>query len=455
MDFSTDSARASTRSRAAWRRQRRSAAAGKVSAVRAAAVGKVAAAGQVAAAAQVRMSWPLRSLERLCGALAQMGLPAVARARRSRSWCSSPSSPSARPGAMVFGVGAEAPAPNSRAYYILKFFDGAAGQGGQDRLRRCARTPHTHPRARTATLPACRADPARVRRPPSAFHPRLALSAPPLPTPRRPALAQAAWRGRRGAFGANQAGRHGRRGAGGAARAAHGGAARSARCRRGGAGGAARSAQRGAAFGRRGVWAAWRGRLYGQADVLLYICDLACIGGLAYWKPRPQPARLRMVEQHLCLEHRRSWLLGQQLDQRDVTFVFRLVCLRSLECISYCVNKMRECPKIKCAIVPYIEYCLGGPRAGGGAPSGGYTTTETCQRVNPSNQWVSQHCAVSNDVWDAQGPEFEHVAWTHGRFIRRHEPRQGCSVRRFHRNRGVSTHCPVKKSALKALRDRA
>ena len=33
-----------------------------------------------------------------------------------------------------------------------------------------------------------------------------------------------------------------------------------------------------------------------------------------------------------------------------------------------------------------------------------------------------QHCAVSNDVWDAQGPEFEHVAWTHGRFIRRHEP---------------------------------
>ena len=88
----------------------------------------------------------------------------------------------------------------------------------------------------------------------------------------------------------------------------------------------------------------------------------------------------------------------------------------------------------------------------GGAPSGDYTTTETCQRINPSNQWVSQHCAVSNDVWDAQGPEFEHVAWTHGRFIRRHEPRQGCSVRRFHRNRGVSTHCPVKKAALKALR---
>ena len=25
-----------------------------------------------------------------------------------------------------------------------------------------------------------------------------------------------------------------------------------------------------------------------------------------------------MVEQHLCLEHRRSWLLGQQLDERDL-----------------------------------------------------------------------------------------------------------------------------------------
>ena len=48
-----------------------------------------------------------------------------------------------------------------------------------------------------------------------------------------------------------------------------------------------------------------------------------------------------------------------------VTFVFWLVCLRRLEYISYCVNKMRECPKIKCVIVPYIEYCLGGPRAGG------------------------------------------------------------------------------------------
>ena len=143
----------------------------------------------VPARAQVRKSWPLRSLERLCGALAQTGLPAVARPRRARSRCDSPRSPSARSGATVCGVRAGALAPNSRADFLLKFCDGAAGQGGRDRVRRCARTPHTRPRARAATLPACRADPARVRRPPPAFHPRRALAAPPLPTPRRPALA--------------------------------------------------------------------------------------------------------------------------------------------------------------------------------------------------------------------------------------------------------------------------
>ena len=56
----------------------------------------------------------------------------------------------------------------------------------------------------------------------------------------------------------------------------------------------------------------------GQSDVLRYVCDLACIGGLARWTPTPQLPRLRMVEQLLCLEHRRSWLLGQQLDERDL-----------------------------------------------------------------------------------------------------------------------------------------
>ena len=82
------------------------------------------------------------------------------------------------------------------------------------------------------------------------------------------------------------------------------------------------------------------------------------------------------------------------------------------------MKKMRGCPKINV----HSSVILNIGRAAGGAPSGDYTTTETCQSVNPSIQWVSQHCAVSNDVWDAQGPEFEHVAWTHGRFIRRHEP---------------------------------
>ena len=72
-----------------------------------------------AARAQVRKSWPLRSLERLCGGLAQRGLPAVGRARRARSRCDSPRSPSARSGATVCGVRAVALAPNARADFLL------------------------------------------------------------------------------------------------------------------------------------------------------------------------------------------------------------------------------------------------------------------------------------------------------------------------------------------------
>ena len=88
-------------------------------------------------------------------------------------------SPSAHPGATGCGVRALALAPNSGAYFLLTVFDGAAGQGGRDRVRRCARTPHTRPRARAATPPACRTEPARVCRPPPTFHPRHALAAPP------------------------------------------------------------------------------------------------------------------------------------------------------------------------------------------------------------------------------------------------------------------------------------
>ena len=72
--------------------------------------------------------------------------------------------------------------------------DARRGQGGRDPVRRCALTAHARPRLRAATLPACWADHARVRRPPPAFHPRRALAAPPLRTSRRPALAQHAAR---------------------------------------------------------------------------------------------------------------------------------------------------------------------------------------------------------------------------------------------------------------------
>ena len=48
-----------------------------------------------------------------------MGPPAVARARRSRSRCSSHDSRSARPGAAVTGVRAPALPPNSRADFLL------------------------------------------------------------------------------------------------------------------------------------------------------------------------------------------------------------------------------------------------------------------------------------------------------------------------------------------------
>ena len=135
-----------------------------------------------AACAKVRKSWPLRSLECLQGALAQTGLSAAALPRRARSRCDSPRSPSAQSGAPVYGVRAVALAPNSRADFLLKLFDGATGQGGQDRVRRCARTPHKRPRARAAAPPAHLTEPARLRRLPPAFDPRRALS-PLLPGP--------------------------------------------------------------------------------------------------------------------------------------------------------------------------------------------------------------------------------------------------------------------------------
>ena len=97
------------------------------------------------------------------------------RARRSRSWCSSPSIPSAHPGAMVNGVGAEAPAPNSRANYVLLPQVLLTGQGGRDRRRSARNLPHPRPRARAAAPPARQINPACARHPPPASHARLAL----------------------------------------------------------------------------------------------------------------------------------------------------------------------------------------------------------------------------------------------------------------------------------------
>jgi hypothetical protein len=91
--------------------------------------------------------------------------------------------------------------------------------------------------------------------------------------------------------------------------------------------------------------------IYGRADVLRYVCDIACVGGLARWAPTPQPPRLRMVEQHLCLEHRRSWLLGQhQLDERDLlidelrTAAVRMECREqhAFEQAAAAVNRARN-----------------------------------------------------------------------------------------------------------------
>ena len=137
-----------------------------------------------AARADARSCGPLRSFERLCGALAQMGLPAVAHARRARSRCDGQGSPSAWPGAPVYGVRAEALAPNSRADFLLKFSQRATGQGGRDRVRGARAPPHTRPRVRAAAPAACRTDLARARRPPPASRPRFALVATPLGTPR-------------------------------------------------------------------------------------------------------------------------------------------------------------------------------------------------------------------------------------------------------------------------------
>ena len=58
-----------------------------------------------------------------------MGLPAVGSARRARSRCDSRGSPSAWPGAPVYGVRAVALAPNSGADFLLTVLDDQRGKG--------------------------------------------------------------------------------------------------------------------------------------------------------------------------------------------------------------------------------------------------------------------------------------------------------------------------------------
>ena len=92
-------------------------------------------------------SGPPRSLERICGGLAQMGLPAVARSRWGRSRCRGHGSPSAWLGAPVCGVRAVALAPDSRADFLLKFFyflifdQAPPEEGAQGHASRSARVP--------------------------------------------------------------------------------------------------------------------------------------------------------------------------------------------------------------------------------------------------------------------------------------------------------------------------
>ena len=40
-----------------------------------------------------------------------------------------------------------------------------------------------------------------------------------------------------------------------------------------------------------------------QVDILLNICDAACIGGMLVWQPTPQGDLLREVRRHLYIEH--------------------------------------------------------------------------------------------------------------------------------------------------------
>ena len=112
----------------------------------------------------------------------QQQLPAVARARRSRSRCSSHGSRSARPGATVSGVRAPALPPNSRADFLLP--PHGLSTGKQAEIQSEVRADRPAPALARAQRPHSPAGP--LRRACAGLRPscalRLALSAPPMPT---------------------------------------------------------------------------------------------------------------------------------------------------------------------------------------------------------------------------------------------------------------------------------
>ena len=139
---------------------------------------KVGLCARLSAFAEPWPRWACRPLRARAGAGADATAPAVP----ARGWVQRSAGPGPPPLPRTLG-----PTSSSRS-------STGNGQGGRGRVRGARTPPRTRPRARAATAPICRADRARVRRPPPAFHPPLALSAPPLPTPRRPAHAQHAAR---------------------------------------------------------------------------------------------------------------------------------------------------------------------------------------------------------------------------------------------------------------------
>ena len=113
----------------------------------------------------------------------QQQLPAVARARRSRSRCSSHSSRSARPGAEVSGVRAPALPPNSGADFLLPLRGLSTGEVVE--IESEVRAPRPAPALARVQRPRPYAGPIAHACAALRPHSTLPLPSPPLPCPRR------------------------------------------------------------------------------------------------------------------------------------------------------------------------------------------------------------------------------------------------------------------------------